>query len=349
MNFRETYSLDDLLLSPKFSDLSSRSEVNLSVKLGQFTFSHPIIPSNMKSIQSPAMIEEIIKSGGLAMLHRFMPIEEQYQIAKDIISKYSNKNFSVSVGVKKEDHTYIKEFYDIGVRIFCIDIAHGHSQHCYDMIKTMNSLYRDILIIAGNVATKEGARYLYEAGANVIKINIGNGSICSTRIETGNGVPQMTAIMDAHEVKLEMEKRERAKHIDPSLRRKFGIISDGGCRSAGDCVKILCFADMIMTGNMFSGALETDVPTKEVDGVTYKQYQGSSTHRDQRKEGVVGWVKSKGNYESILTKILQGLQSGCSYQGVTNLIDLKKNPEFVKISGAGATESKIHDLAFFEE
>lgn len=342
MFIKEGLCYDDVLLVPQHSTIESRSKVDLSVEWGRLEFSHPIIPANMKSIVGNDMIIEIIQSGGLAILHRFMSIEEQLNIAEDIMDMGGMNGFAISIGTK-DNKIDISKFMDIGVRTFCIDIAHGDSAQCIDMIKTIKDLDNSAMVIAGNVATGNGARRLWEAGADVVKVGIGPGSLCTTRIETGNGVPQLTALMEVSKVQKEMIERSRARDEDFS-KGYFPIIADGGIKNAGDCVKALCFADMVMAGNLFAGCQESPGEELFINGESYKQYIGSSTHKVNHIEGVAAIVHTKGPYKSILDKLLEGIRSGCSYQGAHCLRELRDNPEFIKISNAGLTESHPHDV-----
>jgi IMP dehydrogenase len=341
---REGLTFDDVLLVPQHSTVESRSKVDISVKLNSLKFKHPIIPANMKTITGLEMAWEVAKSGGLAILHRFMPIEDQINIAEDIIDNLGDQNLAVSVGVKSEDVSYVSRFLDAGVRIFCIDIAHGDSSQCTAMITAIKGLNPKATVIAGNVATGEGARRLWEAGADVVKVGVGPGSLCTTRIETGNGVPQLTALIDVAKTQEQLNELQRAKSWESS-KRKFYVIADGGIKSAGDVVKALCFADMVMVGNLFAGCEETPGEIiRHPDGHTYKSYVGSSTHKTNHIEGVAAMVPTKGRFEDILTKLLEGLRSGCSYQGAHNLEELRDNPEFIRITNAGLKESHPHDV-----
>lgn len=336
MKIQEIFSYDDLLLKPKYSEISSRSKVDTSVKLKCGTYSHPIIPANMKTIIGERMINAIIQSNGLAIMHRFMPLEEQLSLA----IKFNNgalgeSNLGFSIGVKDDDKEVVKKFYDVGTRILCIDIAHGDSKACVDMIKWMKDTYPEIYVIAGNVATGSGAVRLWKAGTDMVKIGVGSGSICTTRVETGNGIAQLSALMDVFEKRQE-EFGDNAGN--------YPFIADGGIRTAGDVSKALCFADMVMIGNMFAGCVETPGEALLLGNKTVKSYVGSSTHKTAHVEGVVALVPTKGKFEDILLKITDGVTSCCSYQGVDNLTDLKESPEFVKITAAGLKESLPHDV-----
>ena len=345
----EGLCFDDVLLVPQHSTVKSRSSVDLSIKWGSLNFKHPIIPANMQSITGSEMAMQIIRSGGLAILHRFMPIEEQFNIADEICDcgyndHNRNKQFAISIGVKQDDFDNLDRFHDLGVRMVCVDVAHGDSRACADMVMQIKSTYPDIFVIAGNVATGSGARRLWEAGSNVVKVGVGPGSLCTTRIETGNGVPQLTALMDVYKTQQELISTYSFYERGERVTRSFPFISDGGIKSAGDVVKALCFADMVMAGNLFAGCVETPGKTMTIDGICYKEYVGSSTHKTSHVEGIAALVHCKGTYESVLTKLLEGLRSGCSYQGAHNLAELKDNPAFIRITNAGLKESHPHDV-----
>lgn len=329
---------DDVLLKPKYSEIKSRSKVDTSVVIKNFKFDHPIIPANMKTITGMDLAIESNRLGGLSILHRFMPIQEQFDIAEDMVNEFGAwDKFGVSVGVKQEDKENILHFAKLGIKIICIDIAHGDSSQCLNMIKWIKSNVPNIFIIAGNVATGSGAENLWKAGADVVKVGIGPGSLCSTRIETGNGVPQLTALMDVYETSKQLERFH-------NYELKFPFIADGGLKNSGDITKALCFADMVMTGNIFAGCDETPGDTNYIDGKLYKEYVGSSTHKSNYIEGVSAIVPCKGKFENILSKLLEGLRSGMSYQGAGNLYDLKVNPQFIRITNAGLKESHPHDV-----
>lgn len=338
MEIREGLTFDDVLLVPQHSKIGSRSEVDISVQIDKLQFKHPIIPANMSSVTGQEMAVEIIKSGGLAVLHRFMLRQEQFDIAEDIVDQGGGRNFAVSLGVKEDDVKNFEVFYGMGVRIFCIDIAHGDSYHCVQMIKALKERHSNITVIAGNVATGDGAYHLWRAGADIVKVGVGPGSLCTTRIETGNGVPQLTALMDVYQRRAEATNGKW-------LTGPAYIIADGGIKSAGDVVKALCFADMVMIGNLFAGCVEAPGEIRRDPlGGAYKEYRGSSTHKANHIEGVSAFVPCTGRYQDVLTKLLEGLRSGCSYQGVNSISELKDNPTFIRITNAGLKESHPHDV-----
>jgi IMP dehydrogenase len=225
----------------------------------------------------------------------------------------------------------------------------------------ISNKYPQILLIAGNVATGSAAKRLWQVGADIVKVGVGPGSLCTTRIETGNGVPQLTALMDVYTAKKDLEKElynktaKKTNNIEWLTTdqlaqsniikiRKLMIMADGGIKSAGDIVKALCFADLVMIGNMFAGTEESPGTTIIRDGIAYKEYVGSSTHKTNHIEGVEAIVPYKGKFTDILTKILEGIKSGCSYQGVSSLLELREDPQFIRITNAGLKESNHHDV-----
>jgi IMP dehydrogenase len=342
MIIREGLTFDDVLLVPQHSEVGSRSDVDISVKWSGAHFKHPIIPANMMTVTGREMAVEIIKSGGLAILHRFMDEAEQLRISEKVFDDHGNEHFAVSVGVKPNDREMVAKFRQCGVRIVCIDIAHGDSKQCIDMTKWIKDRWTDMFVIAGNVSTGTAAERLWRAGADAVKVGVGPGSLCTTRVETGNGVPQLTALMDVSAMRLALSMHNL--HGKSTIDRPMYIIADGGIKSAGDVVKALCFADMVMVGNLFAGCTETPGKTLIIDGVSYKEYVGSSTHKANHVEGVAALVPTKGTYQSVLTKLLEGLRSGMSYQGCVNLAELRDNPEFIRITNAGLKESHPHDV-----
>ncbi len=336
---REGLVFDDVLLVPKFSSIETRSSVDLSVSIDKLgvKFSSPIIPANMKDIIGYDMARAIYMNGGFGILHRFIPLEDQIQILIRLEEEFGLdvwKYIGFSVGVKKEDYTVIDELIFAGARSICIDIAHGDSKLCVDMCSHISQTYPTVLLIAGNVATYSGTLRLFNAGADMVKLGVGPGFLCSTRIETGNGVPQLTALMDA---------RKALDNLSLPYKQRL-IIADGGIKSAGDVVKSLCFADMVMIGNMFAGCEESPGETVVVDDNVYKKYAGSSTLKTTHIEGVEALVPIKGNFKSILTKITDGLSSGCSYQGVSSLKELREEPEFIKMTNSGLIESHPRNI-----
>jgi IMP dehydrogenase len=343
IRFEETFSFDDVLLKPQWSRVKSRSEVDVSVELPKkFKFSHPLIPANMKTVTGEEMCDAMVSSGGLAILHRFIPFEEQLEVFSSLCKKHgvidgtsylAANHVGLSIGVKEQDYKNIRQMFCAGVKIVCVDIAHLDSKLGLEMVEYIHKHFPSMLLIAGNVASGDAAKRAWEAGADVVKVGIGSGAICSTRLEAASGVPQLSAIIEVAEAKLAFKSK-----------RKVAFISDGGCKITADVAKALCFADMVMAGNLFAGTNEAPGKTILEHGVFYKEYSGSSTLKEDRVEGVKAMVPSKGPVSLVLKKLIEGIQSACSYQNSFNLTELKECPVFVKISSSSIKESGIHDV-----
>ena len=330
INIRDGLTFDDVLLVPRHSNLKTRTEVSTTVILGKgITLQIPIISANMKSITEEKMAVAVAEMGGLGLLHRFLSVDDQVNIFKRC--KAHAGNIGASVGVKPEEIKRLEALVAAGCRIICVDVAHGDSESCVGMVQYITSTYPHVLLIAGNVATADGALRLWNAGADVIKVGVGPGSLCTTRIETGNGVPQLTALTDVYAARKE-------------ARANFAIVADGGIKNAGDIVKALCFSEVVMIGNLIAGTDESPGEIINVQDKQYKQYDGSSTHKVNHIEGVTALVPYKGPIARIITKLMEGVRSGCSYQGTKSVSDLQKNPEFIMISHAGLIESHPHNV-----
>lgn len=334
----QALSFDDVMLSPKFSTVRSRGDVSLEVELSKgLSLKFPVFPANMKSVAGDVMAYKFYKLGGLFVYHRFMDDSEIVMKSKRFNEQNNDilNHIGFSVGIKDSDYNLVDSLVENGVKIICIDVAHGHSTGCQLMTQYIASRYPSVFLIAGNVATYEGALMLWQAGADAVKVNIGAGSTCSTRVETGNGVPMVTALLET--------KRAKDK-FQADTDKKCFIISDGACRHVGDLCKALCLSDLVMTGNMFAGTDETPEELVEIDGVKFKKYSGSSTHKTNRVEGVSAYIPYKGSIDNIVKRMVEGIQSCCSYQGVHSVVDLQINPKFVKLTHAGLMESHPHDL-----
>ncbi len=338
LKVREGYTFDDVLLVPKYSEIDSRKNVDLSVDLGKnIRLSIPLISANMRHIASESLALKVAQLGGLAILHRFYDdsVSEQLKIINNI--KKENHNFAynlgVSVGIQDNDYTGVNKFADNGVKVICVDIAHAHSKRCLKLVNYIATKFPEILLIAGNVATKNGAYDLYNNGADVCKVGVGSGSICTTRISAGVGVPQLTALSSVYELVGENNTFKNMK-----------IITDGGAKNSGDLTKGLVFSHAAMIGNLLAGTDEAPGDIIEINGQLYKQYEGSSTFKTNHVEGVKGLVPVRGDVENVIQKLLEGLRSGLSYLGAHNLEELRKDPEFVSITNAGLVESKPHDI-----
>lgn len=338
MKIRDAFTFDDVLLVPKYSNIETRSSIDLKVKYStrteDFVFGNPLVPANMVDVVDEHTIRIFLNYRMLTIMHRFHSDNAQNQI--DLFVKFksefgedlTSKLLAFSVGVHDVEKENIKKYVDAGCKIICIDIAHGHSTMCFKMIRHIKLTYPNILIIAGNVATAGAADDLWTVGADIVKVGIGPGSICTTRIETGNGVPQMTALEDIYNA--------RTYFLRDNIDRKVYIISDGGIKSSGDCVKALCFADMVMIGNLF--AFTHDSPGKlqsanhhDVSNALVS-YSGSSTLKSNYVEGVTITKPVSKSLRDVINQLREGIRSGCSYQNADDIKKLQDDPEFVRVT-----------------
>ena len=475
MTIREGFTFDDVLLVPKFSDITSRSQTNLSTNLSRnIKLNIPLVSANMDTVTESMMATTMARQGGIGILHRFLTIEEEanqvlkvkrsgsvmidnpYQISseksieeaidlmsekevsgllvvdsesklvgilterdvlfesitskkivselmtKDVISSNENtslddakdilkshrieklplvndknqivglyttqdimniENFpnaskdkkgrplvGAAVGVKGDFLERTEALLEAGTDAIVVDIAHGHSENAISTVKNIKKAFPDCELIAGNVATAQGVEDLVKAGVDAVKVGVGSGSICITRVITGSGVPQLTAVLDCAEI---------GKQYD------IPIISDGGTRTSGDATKALAAgASSVMLGSMLGGTDESPGSTISKNGKRYKIYRGMASLaaargrksketglvdlgddlNDYVAEGVEAFVPYKGTVTDILTQITGGIRSGLSYCGGHTIQQMQENAEFIKMSGAGFAESKPHDV-----
>ncbi len=341
----QSLSYDDVLLKPQYSDIRSRTEVSTQVDLGNgLILRVPILASPMDTISEAPMAVALGLYGGAAIIHRYNSIQEQADIvtmAKEIAKQDYRKDIVIgaAIGVTDDYINRAAVLNALGVDFICVDVAHGHHVLMKDALQTLRfKLGTDIHIMAGNVATIEGINDLADWGADSVRCNIGGGSICSTRIETGHGVPGLQTILDCRETD-----------------RDVTIIADGGIRSSGDMVKALAAgADSIMCGSMLSGTDETPgTVLEESDGTRWKTYRGMASKEAQiswrgkfsSHEGVSARVPYRGSVTKILESLERGLRSGLSYSGCRSVTELHSKAEFINQTTAGLGESKTHILS----
>jgi len=475
LEFKEGLTFDDVLLVPKFSDITSRSQTNLTTKLSRnISLNIPLISANMDTVTESEMAVAMAREGGLGIIHRFLTVEEEvnevlkvkrsgsvmienpyyigteqtikhaieymkekgvsgllvadsesklagilthrdvmfesessHQVkdvmtkdvvtakpgisldeAKEILRKNrieklplvdeSNiikglitskditniENFpaaskdkkgrplvGAAVGVKGDFMERTESLLESGADVIVVDIAHGHSENAVSTVRHIKKAFPDCELIAGNVATAAGAEDLIKAGVDAVKVGVGSGSICITRIVTGSGVPQLTAVLDCAEV--------GKKHDIP-------IISDGGVRTSGDVTKALAAgASSVMVGSILGGTDESPGSFISKNGKRFKIYRGMASFyaslgrktkenenvsieddlNDYVAEGVEAMVPYKGSVTDILKQLTGGVRSGLSYCGAHTIPKMQENAEFIKISGAGFAESQPHDVS----
>lgn len=338
-------SFDDVLLIPGYNGIRSRQNVTTSVAIKDKTFDIPLISSNMDTITGESMAAKFSELGGMAILHRFLSVEDNLKIFKRL-SQPDKVAFSVGLGKKEMERA--EAMVGAGASMVCVDVAHGHSKEVNRTIRDLREAHGDnLLIIAGNVATYAGADYLAAAGADVIKVGIGSGSVCTTRVKTGFGVPQLSAVVDCCKVD---------RHI----------ISDGGIRVPGDAVKALAAgADMVMLGGVLAGTDETPGEAIEVtgrDGVPkmVKRFRGMASREAQEDfmgsmsewktaEGVAIEVPARGPVESVVRDMMGGIRSGMTYCGAATIKDLQRKVQFMEITTSARVEGTPHALGRLTE
>lgn len=475
MEFKEGLTFDDVLLVPKYSDITSRSQTNLSTKLSRnISLNIPFVSANMDTVTESSMAVTMARAGGIGIIHRFLTIQEQanevlkvkrsgsviienpYMInqdktvqdaidyaeekevsgllvvdsnsklvgivtdrdllfeknnsnllkdvmtkdvvtakpgtsseeAKEILHKHRIEKLPIvdesgsinglitskditniedypsaskdkkgrplvgaAVGVKGDFLERTEALLDAGTDVLVVDIAHGHSENAINTCKNIKKAFPDCELIAGNIATAKGAEDLIKAGVDAVKVGVGSGSICITRVITGSGVPQLTAVMDC-----------------AKIGRDHGIpiISDGGTRTSGDATKALAAgASSVMVGSMLGGTDESPGTVLTKNGKRFKVYRGMASLgaslgrktketgsisfdddlNDYVAEGVEAMVPYKGTVTDILKQLTGGVRSGLSYCGAHSIPQMQENAEFIKMSRAGFAESQPHDVS----
>ena len=339
---------DDILLVPQYGNVSSRHEVGLEMTIGihkdrVVILSLPVIAAPMDTVCDLWMCMVIGDAGGLGILHRYMSEKDMIDKTQTLASyQKTKKNFVFGVAVGSSCHIdYLNSLYDSGARIFLVDTANGHSEQAISSVSRIRKLYEDVHIMAGNVATAEGFSRLAEAGADSVRVGIGGGSACTTRIISGHGVPTLASIVDIN-------------NWASSREIKCTIIADGGIRNSGDMVKAFAAgAGAVMVGSMLAGTDEAPGKIlKDVNGKEVKAFRGMASADAQQDakgrvsvaEGISTTVSYKGSVGHILDQIRGGLGSGCSYSGVRLLSELNSQAEYVKVSSLSINESKPHAI-----
>ena len=316
------------------------------------TVKNPISMAEAKEIMHKHKIEKLLVVEDGFKLFGLITIKDIEKTIKHPNAAKDQKGrllAAAAVGVGKDREERIERLIDAGVDILVVDTAHGHSVKVLDTVKWIKKKYKDIEIIAGNIATGEAAEDLIKAGVNAVKVGIGPGSICTTRMVAGVGVPQITAINEVY--------KTASKYNIP-------VIADGGIKYSGDIVKaIAAGADTVMLGNLFAGTDEAPGDLVIYQGRTYKMYRGMGSvgamaegskdryfqeHETKAvklvPEGIEGKVPYRGNLSSILYQLVGGLRSGMGYTGSKNIKDLKEKSKFIKITNSGLKESHVHDV-----
>ena len=344
---KQAITFDDVLIKPTYSEVTP-DMVNVSTVLGDMELDIPVISAPMDTVTEKVMAEEMSKLGGLGIIHKNMDKEKQLSQVKAVSA--GGHKVGVAVSPTKFSKKHIMDLIDVGVSAIVVDSAHGDSLNVIKAVEEISSINDKILIIAGNVATGLGANRLVSAGADVIKVGIGPGSICTTRIVAGVGVPQLTAIMDVRD-----EIKDTAE-----------IIADGGIRYSGDIAKALAAgASAVMLGSMLAGHEESPGFTYSIEDKKYKSYRGMGSegamnegsadryNQDGSKkfvpEGIEGSVLYKGNLKDTIYQVIGGLKSSMGYVGAEDLSDFRRNSQFVMVSPSSLRENHPHNIYNMKE
>ena len=395
---KRALTYDDVNIIPKYSELGSRSNIDLKTNFTKKTkLNIPIVSSPMDTITEYGMAIEMMELGGAGVLHRFNTIEEQSRMMKNLHKEFesyfkidkdspqtldvaydhyvkingysgyiddddgsdiqdyldmtkerldSNKRWSkrplcAAIGVKSDYLERAQELVSNGCNVIVIDVAHGHHKLVGEAIEKIKTRLSTIEVVAGSVATGKACEYLCEKGADAIRVGIGNGSLCETRIRTGVGIPQVTALIDC---------------VSVADTYNVPVIADGGIRNVGDvCKGLACGADTIMLGSLLSGTKETPGTIEKIgkwpNEQLYKKYRGSasldSKHDRGNNKNVEGnhkVIPYKGKVKRIIQDIQEGLRSSFSYVGANDISEFHSKVELIEVTGAGNIEGKPHLL-----
>jgi IMP dehydrogenase len=344
-------TFDDVLLVPQHSAVLP-SGVDVSTKFSRnIDMSIPISSSAMDTVTESAMAAALGQLGGVGVIHKNNSIDEQVSLVQTVKLYDPSLTICAAVGVSDDWRKRTESLIKAGIKGIVLDSAHGHSENVLVVAKTIKRDYSEVDVIVGNVATASAAQALCDIGIDAIKVGIGPGSICTTRIVAGVGVPQLTAILDV---------------VPVADRYDIPVIADGGIKHSGDIVKALAAgADSVMIGSLLAATDQSPGAEFESDGIRYKSYRGMGSEAAMSKgskdryfqsestkfvpEGVEGAVPLKGATKDVIFQLVGGLRSGMGYCGAKNLASLRSNAEFIQITTAGLSESHVHGLSSFKK
>ena len=341
---RTGLTFDDVLIVPRRSSIRSREDVSVHTRLShRIELELPVVAANMDTVCEHEMAVAMARLGGIGILHRFMPIDAQAEQVERVREAGAGLLVGAAVGTDYDMVDRAKALVAAGVDVLVLDIAHGHSEHAIDGVRRLKDHFADIDVVAGNVATYQGAADLADAGADAVKVGVGPGGVCTTRTVAGVGVPQLTAIADASQVGLP-------------------VIADGGIRSSGDIAKALAAgASTVMVGSMLAGTKESPGEVEQGSKGLQKRIRGMASFeavqaRADRSgedldeeylsyrapEGVEGTVPYKGEVSKLVWQLMAGLRSAMSYTNARTLPEFVELAEFVAVTPLGAVESLPH-------
>ncbi len=342
-NIRTGLTFDDVLLVPRRSTIRSRHDVSVRTQLSRnISLEIPVIAANMDTVCEWEMATTMARLGGIGILHRFMPIEAQ----ADQVRRVKNEGDLLVGGAVGTDHDMFdraRAMVNAGADCLVLDIAHGHAEHSIEGVRRLKETFGDVDVIAGNVATRQGAEDLVAAGADAVKVGVGPGGVCTTRLVAGVGVPQLTAIDDCAGVGVP-------------------LIADGGIRTSGDMAKALAAGgDSVMIGSLLAGTQESPGEVEQGPQGLRKRIRGMASFEalearaerhgedvddeyfEQRApEGVEGTVPYRGAASSVIFQMLAGVRSAMSYSNARDLTEFQRVSEFVRITPLGLRENTPH-------
>ena len=347
-------SYDDVLLVPRRSPVGSRREPDTTSRFSRrITLRAPVVSANMDTVTESPMAAAMARAGGLGVIHRFLEVSQQTEEVAAVNQQTANEGetkgrggglaVAAAIGVQGDFLARAAALADAGADALVLDVAHGHAEHVLTALAAVRErIGDDVDIVAGNVATPEGVRDLAAAGADAVKVGVGPGSACTTRVVTGVGVPQLSAVMWCAEA--------LADHDVP-------LIADGGIRAGGDVAKALAAGgDTVMVGNLLARADESPGEVVRHGGMRYRRYRGMASHgaaasrpaangsSPDAAEGVEGLVPVSGPVDATIRELVGGLRSSMSYCGAYDLIEFRRVASFVRITAGGLKESHSHDI-----
>lgn len=345
INNNEVLSFDDVILEPQYSELETRKNIDTSIEVKfnnkSIKFNIPIISSPMSTVTEAHMSNAMISLGGLGIIHRYNTIEFQAKL----LGFVNHRDYrAAAIGATGDYKERLSELVKNDLNVVCIDIAHGDHILMEKAIEFIRSEYPDLFVMAGNVATGNAYKRLALAGAHAVRTSVGSGSICTTRIQTGHGIPTFQAVLDCYAAK--QDYIESGNDYPTPY-----IIADGGIKNSGDIVKSLAAgADFVMLGSMLSGTRETPGKIIMQDGKKIKRYNGMASKVAQKNwkgtynsiEGVASYVPYKGTTSKVINEIMSNVRSGMSYSGANTLKELYDNAMFRRQTVSSHAEGNAH-------
>ena len=345
-DLRTGLTYDDVLLVPRRSRVRSRGQVSLATRLSRnISLELPIVAANMDTVCESEMAITLARLGGIGIIHRFLPTYAHALEVERVKLAGDDLHVGVAVGTDHDMMERAKSCVAAGADVLVLDIAHGHADHAVEGVKRLKDAFAEVDLVAGNVATVEGAADLAAAGADAIKVGVGPGGVCTTRLVAGVGVPQLTAIDDA-----------------VAGAGGVPVIADGGIRTSGDIAKALAAgADTVMIGSLFAGTKESPGEVEHSAKGLVKRIRGMASReavegRAERHgaelddeyfehrapEGIEGLVPYQGEVAKVLNQLLGGVKSAMSYLDATDLAEFRRNADFVRVTSAGLIENHPH-------